>query len=259
MLEHPSEPPRPELPAVLRMLSAMLPPYCRDEVCGDILEQYATTTRVLGRTAAKMRLHGETLGVLLRLGALWLREHEIRRGPLRWQAIRLVRVAAKRSGVWYIATGALREAGQPVHTLRLIVYDKAKDAFLATRTREVRAGLMPPQATLAMGPYPTASADRRSLEQRAAEILAAMSDEPVEHLLLRRYEHMSPPYRRGRGGFECRILGLPVSDHRPALRPTVKGATIWAEPEAFLAAVSDDGLYARKAAAYRARLQRPAR
>ena len=240
------------LPSALRMLSSMLPPYCRDEVCGDIAELY-THARRNGEQSATLHMHAEILKVLLHLGALWLREHAIRHGPLHWQAIRLVRVAAKRSGVWYVATDALRGLGQPVQTLRLIVYDPARDAFLATRTREVAAGLIPPQGAFALGCR--AAADRQTVEAWAAEIIAAMIDTTSAQLPQQRYQCLSAPYQRGRGAFQCRILALSLSGPNIELRPSVKGATLWAEPAAFLAAVSDDGLYARKAAAYRARMR----
>lgn len=145
MQQKPSAPLPATLPALPEFLPALLPAYCRDEVIGDLAEQYARKVQLLGRPTADKRLRGEVLGVLARLPWLWLRQHEIVQGPLHWQPIRLARVAAKRTELWYCCTAALRSAGQPVQTLRIIVYDKQRDAFLATRTREVGAGLMPPR------------------------------------------------------------------------------------------------------------------
>lgn len=256
MQSDPPEPYRPIHPAPLRLLAPFLPPYCRAEILDILQDQYDCWEESSGRATAMMCLHREIAGILIRLRSLWLHQYWLNHhGPMHWQVIRIARVALKRSGVWYWAGEAMRSAGQPVQTLRLIVYDPRCDAFLATRTREVRAGLMPPQAALALGSSGIA-ADQVS--ETAARILAAMTDQPAEYWSAQHPESSTGAYQYGRGGFQCRTLVLTLagdwSDRR--LRPIIKGPSVFVPSADFLAAIADDDVYARVSRVYRVRQRR---
>jgi hypothetical protein len=247
-----SDPQRPPLPGPLRFLERVLPAYCRDEITGDLNNEYQQVqVPTFGKPEAIIWLHREVVEMLPHLPALWLHQHWLSYGPLHWHAIRVGRCVAKRSGAWYLVSKSMQRVGRPVDTVRLIVYDPQRDLFLATKTYEVAAGWSPPQTALAIGNSSTAM-DREQF--KISQELANMTGRSQEYWMEQHYQQIGKIYTESPGGFRTRIVAapLPSTVRGLPLRPTTKGRACWLKPDELCKAVSYDPVYCGAIMAYRA-------